>query len=84
MADDSRYSHEATSNSIDPVPTMDRIAEEALHLIPSAEGSFVELVDGDELVCVCGAGTLARSAGLRLGVDRSLSGLAVSSRSTLR
>ena len=30
----------ATLNSIDPVPTMNRIAEEALHLIPSADGSF--------------------------------------------
>ncbi len=84
MVGDSEYSHEATSNSIDPVPTMNRIAEEALHLIPSADGSFVELVDGDELVCVCGAGTLASATGLRLGVDESLSGLAVSSRSTLR
>ncbi len=74
----------ATSNSIDPVPTMNRIAEEALHLIPRAEGSFVELVDGDELVCVSGAGSLNSAVGLRLRVDKSLSGLAVVTGSTLR
>jgi EAL domain-containing protein (putative c-di-GMP-specific phosphodiesterase class I)/putative methionine-R-sulfoxide reductase with GAF domain len=71
-------------NLIDPVPTMNRIAEEALHLIPAADGSLVELVDADELVCVCGAGKLASAVGLRLRIDESLSGLAVGSRSTLR
>ncbi|MGA8295690.1 MAG: EAL domain-containing protein [Acidimicrobiales bacterium] len=84
MAGDSQYLPAATSNSIDPVPTMNRIAEEALHLIPSADGSFVELVDGDELVCVAAAGTLATFVGLRLRVDKSLAGLAIRSGSALR
>jgi EAL domain-containing protein (putative c-di-GMP-specific phosphodiesterase class I)/putative methionine-R-sulfoxide reductase with GAF domain len=75
--------HGATPNLSDPIPTMNRIAEEALRLIPRAEGSFVLLVDGDELVCVGTAGTTSR-ADLRLRIDESLSGLAVLSGATLR
>ena len=68
----------------DPKPVMDRIVEEALRLIPSANGALVELADGDSLSCVCGAGILARAVGMRIRLDSSLSGLAVQTGTTLR
>ena len=68
----------------DPKPVMDRIVEEALRLIPSANGALVELADGDSLSCVCGAGILARAVGMRIRLDSSLSGLGFQTGTTLR
>lgn len=84
MSDDGFDLYGAAQDSSDPIPTMNRIAEEALRLIPRADGSFVELVDGDELICVCGAGILASAVGLRLRVDASLAGLAILTGTALR
>ncbi len=63
---------------------LDRIAEEALRLIPQADGSVVELADGEELVCVSSAGSGAGATGARLRIDGSLAGLALRTGSTLR
>ncbi|MGB9113002.1 MAG: EAL domain-containing protein [Acidimicrobiales bacterium] len=68
----------------DPMVVMRRIAAEALRLIPRANGSVVELANGNELVCVCGAGSMAEPAGVRVRVDASLSGLAFRTGATLR
>ena len=67
-----------------PAVFMERIIEEALALVGSAEGATVELVDGDELVYVCAAGNLADFSGLRLATGGSLSGLAIQTDATLR
>lgn len=68
----------------DPRRLIGRIAEEALQLIPSAEGSVVELDEGDHLRYECAAGTLGPHVGLRLESSGSLSGLSVQLGSTLR
>lgn len=74
----------AIRDTSDPMRVMRRVVEAALHLIAGAEGSVVELVDGDALSYVCCAGTLAGAVGTRLRADASLSGLAVRTGSTLR
>ena len=63
---------------------MQRIVEQAVELIPAAEGSAVELVLGEQLVYACAAGSLTSFVGIRLSLASSLSGLAVGSGETLR
>lgn len=67
----------------DPLTVMRRITDEVLELITPAEGAAVELVDGETLRCVCGAGSLRDMVGTRVGVRASLSGLAVEQGATL-
>ncbi|MGN6608451.1 MAG: sensor histidine kinase [Jatrophihabitans sp.] len=59
------------------------VAEHAVTAFPHADGSVVELVDGDRLVYTGVAGTLADAGGATVGVEGSLSGLAMGSRRTL-
>ncbi len=75
---------EAIRDHNDPMLVIGRIVEEALRLIPRASGSVIELANGNDLDCVCGAGTMATAVGLRLRIDGSLSGLAFSTGATLR
>jgi EAL domain-containing protein (putative c-di-GMP-specific phosphodiesterase class I) len=74
----------AIRDASNPTLVMDRIVQEALRLIPSANGALVELEDGDSLSCVCGAGILSRAVGTRVRLDGSLSGLAFQTGTTLR
>jgi EAL domain-containing protein (putative c-di-GMP-specific phosphodiesterase class I) len=67
-----------------PTATMRRVVEQALLLVPSAEGSAVALLDGDEMTYVCCAGSLAAAVGLKLRLGDSLSGLSLREASTLR
>ncbi|HTW08460.1 MAG TPA: EAL domain-containing protein, partial [Acidimicrobiales bacterium] len=67
-----------------PMETMRRVVDQALLLVPSAEGSVVELLEGETLTYVCCAGNLASATGLQLGLGSSLSGLSVRTASTLR
>lgn len=67
----------------DPLSVMRRITDEVLELIGPAEGAAVELLDGEYLRCVCGAGSLRSMVGTRVGVRASLSGLAVDQGTTL-
>lgn len=62
---------------MDPEVVLRRIVDQALLLIPNAEGSVIELADGGWLTYVCAAGTLAGHVGVRLPDFGSLSGLAV-------
>jgi EAL domain-containing protein (putative c-di-GMP-specific phosphodiesterase class I) len=71
-------------NATDPLLVMRCVVEEALALIPAAEGAVVELVGGDELTYVCAAGTLMKAIGTRVRMRGSLSGLAVRQGVTLR
>lgn len=67
----------------DPMVAMRRIVDEALLLIPAAEGAVVELADGDLLTYACAGGSLREHVGLRLNSADSLSGLAIRTRTTL-
>src|SRR5438105_11431961 len=71
-------------NVTDPTVVMRRVVEQALVLIPQAEGTVVELLDGDCLTCLSGAGTLSEHVGIRVDQDASLSGLALRTGNTLR
>lgn len=73
----------ALSDAMDPTVVLRRIVDQALVLVPGAEGSVVELVDTDDLVYVCAAGNLAGSEGVRVPSTGSLSGLAVATRQVL-
>lgn len=72
----------AIRESNKPTLVSKRIAEEALRMVPSADGCFVALVDGDALTFESGAGSFASAVGLRLGIDESLAGLALRTGST--
>jgi EAL domain-containing protein (putative c-di-GMP-specific phosphodiesterase class I)/putative methionine-R-sulfoxide reductase with GAF domain len=67
----------------DPRLVMERVVDQALVLIASADGAVVELVDGQQLVYACAAGNLSEHVGLRLAIGGSLSGLAVRTGETL-
>lgn len=74
----------ALSEAVDPQAVLRRIVDQVLMLLPGADGSVVELVDGDELVYVCAAGSLSDSVGQRVPLVGSLSGLSVTARDILR
>ena len=61
----------------DPDLVIERTAVDVLRSIPTADGCFIALVEGDELVCEFGLGTFAESLGLRLRIDASLAGLSL-------
>ncbi|MHB1928764.1 MAG: sensor domain-containing phosphodiesterase, partial [Acidimicrobiales bacterium] len=61
-----------------------RVVEQALVLMPKAEGSAVELCDGPTMTYVAAAGSLAGAVGLRLTAAASLSGLSVRLGTTMR
>jgi EAL domain-containing protein (putative c-di-GMP-specific phosphodiesterase class I) len=63
---------------------MRRVVDQALLLVPSAEGSVVELLEDGTMTYVCCAGNLSGATGLRLQFESSLSGLSVTTASTLR
>jgi len=63
---------------------MQRIVERAIGLILAADGASLELVQGEQLVCVAAAGALEPFAGSHVDLYWSLSGKAVLSDTTLR
>lgn len=65
----------ALSEAVDPQAVLRRIVDQALVLLPGADGTVVELVDGEDLVYVCAAGTLKDFTGLAVSRLGSLSGL---------
>lgn len=67
----------------DPMVVMRRVVDEALLLIPAAEGAVVELAGDGILTYACAAGNLSPHVGLRLDSADSFSGLAVRSGATL-
>ena len=73
----------AIHDASDPLIVMRRVVEQALGLIPAAEGAVVELVCEGQLTYVCASGTLTDYVGVRLGIEESLSGLAVRTGETL-
>ena len=73
----------AIQDASDPTALMSRVIDEALELIPAGEGAgIVTAIDG-EVTVVCGCGSLAAEAGVRMPLADSLCGHAISSRRTL-
>jgi EAL domain-containing protein (putative c-di-GMP-specific phosphodiesterase class I) len=64
---------------------MQRVADQAVALIPGADGALIALWDnGNMLDYVCGSGTLRSHVGLEISVEGSLSGLALRTGHVLR
>jgi EAL domain-containing protein (putative c-di-GMP-specific phosphodiesterase class I) len=61
----------------DPGRLMQRVADQALALVPRAEGALVGLREGAAVRYVHGSGVLAKQAGTLVKLDASLSGLAL-------
>lgn len=66
-----------------PMSVMERILDEALRLIPTAEGAVVQLVEGEMLRYACTAGTLTDHCGLLVQMAGTMSGAALQSASTM-
>ena len=73
----------AALNAPDALFLMRRVVEQALTLIPSAEGAAIFRADGDMSTCVCASGNLQHSVGTSLPLSGSLSGLALRTGETL-
>lgn len=74
----------ALSEAVDPRAVLRRIVDQALVLLPGANGTVVELVDGDDLVYVCASGSLSGSVGARVPLINSLSGRSIAEKRVLR
>lgn len=67
--------YDALREAADPTTLMRRVSEQALTLIPGADGaSLVIRIDDDTLECVAAVGTMSPHNGLRLRINQSLSG----------
>jgi EAL domain-containing protein (putative c-di-GMP-specific phosphodiesterase class I) len=63
----------------DPKQLIQRVADEALALLPGAEGVLVGLLDDDSLTFVCGSGCMTPGVGAAIEVLGSLAGASMSS-----
>src|SRR5262249_3916820 len=61
----------------DPIVVLRRVVEQALHVVPHADGAAVELYRDGLFDYVCTGGRLTDQLGLRLPASASLSGLAI-------
>jgi len=67
------------SEAIDPQDVIQRVTDETLELIGPAEGVMVGLSDPGGVTYICGAGSQTSFLGTRVGLEDSLSGVAVRS-----
>ncbi len=67
-----------------PARLAQRVADQALRVIPGAEGVLIGVSDGHDVTYVTGAGFLTTSIGTTVDMERSLSGLALRTRQVLR
>lgn len=61
----------------DPLVLTQRVADQALVFVPSADGVLVGLSDGEVITYVCGSGHLKGVLGTRTHVEGSISGRAI-------
>ncbi|WP_412739810.1 PAS domain S-box protein [Krasilnikovia sp. MM14-A1259] len=73
-----------TAASHDRGQVLEVVADQAMKAFPSADGAVVELVVGDDLDYVAAIGTLSGHLGTRLPIEGSLSGVAMSQRTTVQ
>jgi EAL domain-containing protein (putative c-di-GMP-specific phosphodiesterase class I) len=69
---------------VDPLVLMQRVADQALELVPGADGVLVGLRDDDCVTYVCGSGYLSGSLGVRTAMDSSIGGVSIRSGQVLR
>lgn len=69
-----RVQREVTAAAADRGTTLRVVAEQAVELFPAADGSVVELRDGEHLRYEAAAGALAQTVGTRVSIGSSLSG----------
>ncbi len=67
----------SVSQAIDPRGVIQRITDRTLELLATAQGVMVGLADPTGVTYICGAGSQIPFLGTRVGLDDSLSGLAV-------
>jgi EAL domain-containing protein (putative c-di-GMP-specific phosphodiesterase class I) len=84
MSTDPGLVHGVLADATNPLKVMRRVVEQALELIPSAEGALVELAGAGALTMACAAGSLHASTDPRVPLRGSLAGLALSSGRTVR
>ena len=72
----------ASSGDLDTI--LDHLVAGAMKAVPAAQGGVIELLDGDTLVYRAAQGTLARHQGFRIGLEGSLSGLALTGGQAIR
>jgi EAL domain-containing protein (putative c-di-GMP-specific phosphodiesterase class I) len=72
------------AGNLHPTAIAQRVAEQAVALIPGAEGALVGVTDGEQVTYLCGSGYLASAIGARTDVDSSIGGLSVRSRRVLK
>ena len=63
--------------AVDPTSLLQRIADRALEIVPSADGVMIALVDDVGMRTVCGAGAGVSGVGTRAELGSSLGGLAI-------
>lgn len=73
---------EAIRQATNPTGILQRIVDEALNIVPTAQGALVLLAGDDELRSICGSGMLAEAAA-RFPLDGSISGLSIRQGTTL-
>jgi EAL domain-containing protein (putative c-di-GMP-specific phosphodiesterase class I)/putative methionine-R-sulfoxide reductase with GAF domain len=76
--------HRIIRATTDPKAVLRRVTDQALHVVPAADGAAIELLEAGELTYVCAAGALSPALGLRLRTDNTMSGLAIARSVTLR
>lgn len=70
--------HEAIRIAADPLAVLQRIVDQAIAMLPQADGASLEVRrEADRLEYLVAAGTLASHVGLRLPVQGSFSGLSL-------
>jgi EAL domain-containing protein (putative c-di-GMP-specific phosphodiesterase class I) len=80
-----RVLEDAVREEMDPFVRLRQVVDEALVLVPHADGAAVLLLGDDGwLTCTCTGGSLAGHAGFRLHAETSLSGQAMRSFTVLR
>jgi EAL domain-containing protein (putative c-di-GMP-specific phosphodiesterase class I) len=81
---DLRGLQNAVRHVADPLVRLRHVVDEALVLVPRADGATLELVGDDGwLTCVCCAGSVVDHVGTRLRAEGSISGLAMSTGTVL-
>lgn len=84
LRDTIRVQREVTAAARERDATIKLVAERSISTFPAADGAVVELLDGSALRYAAATGTMGAFEGVSVAIDSSLSGLAVSTATTMR